>query len=82
MRGYDDDPQNDLYELMDRAGLVPSHIKTALQSTEKTVNQIRGKLMISLKQYIQEREMRHASKAITIKKFIEVQDGEPTDRAD
>jgi hypothetical protein len=50
------DPAQDIYEMLDRAGLVSSNILTPHQSTAKTVLQIRERIVKEFTNYIQERE--------------------------
>lgn len=50
------DPSTEIYESMDRAGLVTGHILSRRVSMEKLVNDIRVKLVVEIKELIERRE--------------------------
>lgn len=50
------DPSDEIYRIMDKAGLDATTILAARQSMTKTVNQIRMKIAKDLKVYIENRE--------------------------
>lgn len=52
----DKDPAPDLYVILDRAKLTPSHVLTARQSTTKTVEEIRSSIVQQVSEYIKARE--------------------------
>lgn len=51
------DPTPEIYQAMDRAGLVPGVMLSKRVSMEKIVNDIRAKLVADIKQLIEKREV-------------------------
>lgn len=47
------DPSTEIYEAMDRAGLVTGHILSRRVSMEKIISEIRAKLVVEIKGIIE-----------------------------